>query len=290
MHPLISAQQLRARLESGDDLVVVDCQHDLSDHSAGFKHYQSGHIPGAKFWNMECNGVAVKTGKNGRHPLPERADLVRELREFGITSDTHVVAYDAQANMYAARIWWLLRWIGHEKVSLLDGGLNQWKQAGFALWTGAEPGALKSHNHESRGSPLSLRASLVSWVDQAQVTAMLDSASSQLVDARAPERFRGEVEPLDPIAGHIPGALNRFYQHNLNADGRFKSPWELWTEFSNLLKGRKPTEVIHQCGSGVTACHNIVAMELAGLSGSCLYPGSWSEWCSRENAPVARSN
>jgi thiosulfate/3-mercaptopyruvate sulfurtransferase len=290
--PIISAAELSEKLSSAQTsgskpVVVLDCRHDLADHAAGRRGFLEEHIATAQFWNMETDAVATHTGLNGRHPLPSR-EVVRDcFARFGVNENSLIVAYDAQSSMYAGRLWWLARWIGHEAIQVLDGGIKAWLAFGGAIETG-EPRALPALMTATSPLSLALKESLSSWVDRHQVARFIASDTSGLIDARAPARFRGEVEPLDPVAGHIPGAMNRFFQENLGPDGRFKSPQQLRAEFSNLLKSRSAYEVVHQCGSGVTACHNIIAMELAGLSGSSLYPGSWSEWCAQANAAVAK--
>lgn len=279
-HTLISAAALAERLQSGG-LCVFDVRHDLADHAAGRVAYEQGHIPGARYLDHETELSAPRTGTNGRHPLPSRDDLAALMRAHGVQPDTLVVAYDASAGMFAAHLWWMLRWLGHEGVAVLDGGWQAWVAAGLPIST--EPAA--------PGKPavtVPLPAPLVETVDAQAVLANLSQPAFTVLDARAANRYRGEVEPMDPVAGHIPGALNRPNAENLQADGRFKPPAQLRAEFAKLLGDRDPRAVVHQCGSGITACHNLLAMEIAGLSGSRLYPGSWSEWCSDPARPVAR--
>lgn len=279
-HTLISAAALAERLQSGG-LRVFDVRHDLADHAAGRLAFEQGHIPGARYLDHETELSAPRTGTNGRHPLPSRDDLAALMRAHGVQPDTLVVAYDASAGMFAAHLWWMLRWLGHERVAVLDGGWQSWVAAGLPIST--EPAA--------PGTPAAaapLPAPLVETVDAQAVLANLAQPAFTVLDARAANRYRGEVEPMDPVAGHIPGALNRPNGENLQADGRFKQPEQLRAEFAKLLGDRDPRAVVHQCGSGITACHNLLAMEIAGLSGSRLYPGSWSEWCSDPARPVAR--
>jgi thiosulfate/3-mercaptopyruvate sulfurtransferase len=275
---LIAPENLAPHLEDAK-WVVLDCRHDLAHPEAGFLDFTSGHIPGAMFADVDKYLAGAKTGRNGRHPLPEVPDFIAFLKLAGVDDDTQVVGYDAQGGIYAARLWWLMNWIGHPRVAVLDGGLQRWTSEGRTLsrematgWSGSILAGVPA----------------VPQIDTAGVAAILGTTSRVLVDARAPERYRGEVEPLDPVAGHIPGALNRSYQNNLNADGRFKPAAELRAEFSNLLGDTPASAVIHQCGSGITACHNLLAMEIAGLHGSALYPGSWSEWCADPARPVVR--
>jgi len=260
--------------------VVLDCRHDLMNPAFGRDAFAAGHIPGAQFAGIDDDLSGPKNANDasfrGRHPLPDRAALVATLRRFGIGDDTQVVAYDAHGGMYAARLWWLLRWIGHEAVAVLDGGLPAWQAAGFELSTDVAP---------RTAGTISDRPALTRTVTVDEVVANLTSGVNVVVDARAPDRFRGENETIDPVGGHIPGAKNRFFKDNLNADGTFKPAEELWSAFAPLFD--VPATAIMQCGSGVTACHNLLAMEVAGLPGAALYPGSWSEWCADPKRPVA---
>jgi thiosulfate/3-mercaptopyruvate sulfurtransferase len=276
---LISPAELAALpVDGAPRPVVVDVSFDLADTDAGERSFRASHIPGSHYLHLDRDLSSAKTGRNGRHPLPERAAFARTIGALGIAPQTQVVCVDAQGGVYAARLWWMLRWLGHADVAVLDGGLQGWKRRGGAL-TG-EP------SEATNGPPYPDRPSLAPTVDAAGVAAR--PPRQAVLDARAGERFRGEVEPLDPVAGHIPGALNRFHKSNLDASGAFKPAAELNTEFAALLGGRRPGEVIHSCGSGVTACHNVLAMEHAGLAGSLLYPGSWSEWSADPARPIAR--
>jgi thiosulfate/3-mercaptopyruvate sulfurtransferase len=275
---LIDAAALQQLLADSTPPVLIDARFDLADPAAGERAYREAHLPGAHYLHLDRDLSAAKTGRNGRHPLPQRSLFAARVGALGIGPQTQVVAYDAQGGSYAARVWWLLRWLGHEAVAVLDGGLPAWLEAGGAVSdAGVAPPAT--------AAPYPERASLVSSVDADALLARL--GRTPLIDARAPERFRGEVEPLDAQAGHIPGALNRCYRDNLGADGRFKPAAALRAEFAPLLGAAAPSEVVHQCGSGVTACHNLLAMEHAGLAGSLLYPGSWSEWSSDSSRPIA---
>ena len=276
---LISAAELAERL-GGADLRVFDVRHDLMNHAAGRQAYEAGHIAGARYLDHETELAAPRTGKNGRHPLPSRAEFGALMAAHGVTPQTLVVAYDASGGMYAAHLWWMLRWLGHERVAVLDGGWQAWTAAGLPVST--EPGVAARP-----GQPVEPGASLDATVDAATVLANIAQPAFTVIDARAANRYRGEVEPMDPVAGHIPGALNRPNGENLRTDGRFKAPEQLRAEFTALLAGRDPAAIVHQCGSGITACHNLLSMEIAGLSGSRLYPGSWSEWCSDPSRPVA---
>ncbi|MEO6983747.1 MAG: sulfurtransferase, partial [Paralcaligenes sp.] len=229
---------------------------------------------------------APKTGHNGRHPLPALADFLALMRAQGLTPDSKVVVYDADVGMFAAHLWWMLRWLGHERVAVLDGGWRAWLAAGAPTQAGADP----FHGSAAQPSPTqqAQTAAAMPMVDVNAVLANLRKPVFTVIDARAANRYAGEVEPMDPVAGHIPGALNRPSSQNVQADGHFKTPALLRSEFDALLAGRSAAQIVHQCGSGITACHNLFAMELAGLKGSALYPGSWSEWCSDATRPVAR--
>jgi thiosulfate/3-mercaptopyruvate sulfurtransferase len=258
--------------------VVFDCRFDLADADFGREAYLSGHIPGASFLDLERDLSGPKTGRNGRHPLPDPARLAARLEECGVGNHTQVVAYDDASGMFAARLWWLLRWLGHRRVAVLDGGLQAWIRAAQALDDEFPEPRVATYTLSLRGG----------HVDSGYVAAHLGKPGMVLIDARSPDRFRGENEMLDPVAGHIPGAINRFFRDNLEADGCFKQASVLREEFGTLLKGHLAREVVHQCGSGVTACVNILAMEAAGFPGSLLFAGSWSEWCADPARPVAR--
>ncbi len=276
---LISAADLAARLGAAD-VRVFDVRHDLTNHAAGPEAYAAGHIPGARHLDHETELAAARTGKNGRHPLPDRAQFGALMAAHGVTPQTLVVAYDASGGMYAAHLWWMLRWLGHDQVAVLDGGWPAWVAAGLPTATEPAPSV-------QPGAPVVPGAPLVGSVDAKAVLDNIAQPAFTVIDARAANRYRGEVEPMDPVAGHIPGALNRPNGQNLQADGRFKNAAQLREEFTALLDGRDPKTIVHQCGSGITACHNLLSMEIAGLAGSRLYPGSWSEWCSDSSRPVA---
>ena len=275
---LIDVAALRQLLAGETPPVLIDARFDLADPAAGERAYGAGHLPGAHYLHLDRDLSAARTGRNGRHPLPPRSRFAACIGALGIRPQTQVVAYDAQGGSYAARVWWMLRWLGHELVAVLDGGLPAWIAAGGVL------GQAKAHP-PAAATDYPERTSLAASVDAAALLARL--GRTPLIDARAAERFRGEVEPLDAHAGHIPGALNRCHRDNLCADGRFKPADALRAEFVSLLGEAAPGEVVHQCGSGVTACHNLLAMEHAGLTGSLLYPGSWSEWSSDRARPMA---
>ena len=283
--PLISAADLGRRLQDpAARTLVADCSFDLADLAAGRRAYDAGHLPGAVHVHLEEVLSGAKTGRNGRHPLPERAAFARAMAALGVDDDMLVVACDNSGGMYAARLWWLLRWAGHAAAAVLDGGIAAWTAEGLPLPTSS---ASPSGARVRAAGSFRLRESLAPVADCDAVRANLDGRERLLIDARAPDRFRGENETLDPVGGHIPGARNRLFRDNLRADGRFKPSAQLRAEFDRLLAGRPAAAVISQCGSGVTACHNLLALELAGLHGAALYPGSWSEWCAQPGAPIA---
>ncbi|MES2348984.1 MAG: sulfurtransferase [Pseudomonadota bacterium] len=276
---LISAADLSQHL-TDDNWVILDCRHDLMNPNAGRDGFAIGHIQGAQFANIDTDLSGAKTGPDGkfrgRHPLPARSALLETLRGWGISDDTQVVAYDAHGGMFAARLWWLLRWVGHPAVAVLDGGLAAWQSQGLGMVTLAQrrtPGTISD------------KPSLVKTVSVDEVVANLAAQERTVVDARAADRYRGENETIDPVGGHIPGAKNRFFKDNLGADGRFKDAAQLKEEFAPLFASAP--QAIMQCGSGVTACHNLLALEVAGLPGAALYSGSWSEWCADPARPVA---
>lgn len=273
---LVSVGELSAHL---NDWRVVDCRHNLQDTAAGERAYRQGHVPGAAFAHLDRDLSGTPGAQRGRHPLPDPEAFAGTLEQLGIDHHTRVVAYDDAGGMFAARLWWMLRWFGHDQAAVLDGGWHFWCAQGCPV---------------SRDPFLQPTVAKGSWarrdhlmVSTEEVQAHLHDPAACLVDARAADRFRGENETLDPVGGHIPGALNRPFRDNLQADGRFKSPEVLKQEFMKLLAGRLSQEVVHQCGSGVTACHNLLAMEWAGLPGGRLYPGSWSAWCADPLRPVA---
>lgn len=259
--------------------LVIDVRHNLADPEAGRRAYLESHVPGAVFLHLDRDLSGPKMGQNGRHPLPNAAEFCRTLRSIGLDTDKTVVIYDDAGGMFAARLWWMLRWVGFFNAAVLDGGWPKWQREQRPV-SAAIPSPACGEFHGS--------AQEDRLVDAGFVLANLHTPAMTLIDARSPERFRGENETLDPVGGHIPGAFNRFFQLNLDAQGCFKSAGELRQEFGLLLGDIYPQHVVHQCGSGVTACHNLLAMEVAGLGGSRLYPGSWSEWCSDPARPVER--
>jgi thiosulfate/3-mercaptopyruvate sulfurtransferase len=273
---LITCTELRALQAAQAPLVLLDASADLADPASAERTYAAGHVPGALHAHLERDLCGAKTGRNGRHPLPRREDFAATVGAWGITPGTQVVVFDGQGSPYAAHLWWMLRWLGHAAVAVLDGGIQAWCASGGALVT--TPASVQPR------PPYPLGAPAMPTVDAAQLLATL--GRQRILDARAGERFRGEVETLDPVAGHIPGASHRFFKDNLDAAGFFKPAAELRAAFAAM--GDAPQGVVHQCGSGVTACVNLLAMEHAGLHGSALYPGSWSEWCSDPARPIAR--
>ncbi len=275
MKPLVSTEDLARHLQ---DWVVVDCRHSLQDTEAGQRAYLAGHIPGAHFLHADRDLSGPMTGHNGRHPLPSPEAFIAILERIGVGPAQTVVAYDDMGGAFAARLWWMMRWLGLDQAAVLDGGWQCWTAEGRPVSTAVT---------EPRAAVLHAQARTGDTVDTAFVLEHLQNPAMCLIDARAADRFRGENETLDPVGGHIPGARNRFFRDNLDAGGRFKPPAVLKAEFEALLAGVAPGQVVHQCGSGVTACHNFLAMEYAGLTPGRLYPGSWSAWCSDPSRPVA---
>ncbi|MDR0770260.1 MAG: sulfurtransferase [Burkholderiales bacterium] len=274
---LITVSQCAAHLDDPDWL-ILDVRHDLADPPWGRRVYEEAHIPRALFVSLDDDLSALPNGKNGRHPLPPPAQCTERLAHLGVTPGKQIVAYDQGSGMFAARLWWMLRWLGLEDCAVLDGGWAQWQAAKQPV------SAAQEKPCPAPFVPLPQNLT----VDVGAVLASLSSPTMTLIDARPASRFRGENETLDPVGGHIPGALNRPFTENLNSDGTFKPPAQLRAEFTSLLNGTPASQIVHQCGSGVTACHNMLAMEIAGFPGSRLYPGSWSEWCSDPARPIAR--
>ncbi len=283
--PLISVQQLQTLQASGQPLMVFDCSFELMKPLEGDAQYLQAHVAGALRADLNRNlsfhdDPTDVPASGGRHPLPSRAHFAQWLASVGFDSRMQAVVYDRQGANYCGRLWWMLKWVGHEVVAVLDGGLQAWQAAGGALASGPEaphPASTFTASQEKADLATTER-----------VLRHLDHPSQTVIDARATPRYRGEVEPLDPVAGHIPGALNRPFGLNIGADGKFKPAEQLKTEFLELLAGRDPSSVVHQCGSGVSALPNLLAMEIAGLGASALYAGSWSEWCSDASRPVAK--
>lgn len=274
---LVSTAELAAHLDDAA-WVVFDCRHDLAIPGSGAQEYASSHIPGARFLHLDRDLSAPTTGTNGRHPLPEAQAFMRTLGAAGVDSSKQVIAYDAKMGVYAARLWWMLRWLGHENVAVLDGGYAKWTGEGRPVNSAVPQPAPTRFSGQPRAM----------WVDANEVLRSIGQPGRILVDARAPDRYRGENETLDPVGGRIRGSLNRFFRDNLDANGCFRPAAELRQAFAGLLGKTAPDAVVHSCGSGVSACHNLLAMEIAGLSGSRLYPGSWSEWSSDPSRPTEK--
>ncbi|HLR29113.1 MAG TPA: sulfurtransferase [Paenalcaligenes sp.] len=286
---LFSVAQAQASL-AADDAVFIDTRYDLTDPQVGVQAYEQARIPGALFFDQSRVMVGRSTGKNGRHPLPQLALFKQLLQQLHLTPEQQIIVYDASNGQFAARLWWMLRWAGLTKVALLDGGWQAWQAAGGPV----DEGPANVNYVTAIAQQLGLTNVLADDAKQGHmplqlretILAQLDAPELCIIDARTAERYRGEVEPLDPVAGHIPGAFNRPSSENLHSDGSFKSAEQLRAEWTSFIRGVSPDQVVHQCGSGITACHNLFAMELAGLSGSALYPGSWSEWVAHSGAPI----
>lgn len=282
---LISALELQALLASATPPLVFDCSFELMDPAAGPQQFRQARIPGARYAHLD-QALSAKGGQpsasGGRHPLPTREAFAAWLAAAGLDAGQQVVVYDRQGANYCGRLWWMLKWCGHEPVAVLDGGLQAWQAAGGPVDNGDETASA------TPGSFV-LQTSCAPVCGTADLARQLGHPTQTVLDARAAARFRGEVEPLDPVAGHIPGALNRPFADNIGPDGRFKPAAQLRAEFEQLLAGRDPASVVHHCGSGVSAIPNLLAMEVAGLGRAALYPGSWSEWCNTPGLPCARA-
>ena len=293
---LISTEQLQLLMKSGQPLRVFDCSFNLMQPHLGEQQYQAAHIPGAIYADLEmalsarhgvsgAHGVITATGADapasgGRHPLPNRERFATWLSSVGMGNEMQAVVYDRNGANYCGRLWWMFKWAGHENVAVLDGGLQAWQAAGGAVNSGNEPAHFQAN--------FLLQPERATLVDAKAVAAQLGRPTQTLIDARAAPRFKGEVEPMDPVAGHVPGALNRPFGQNLTPEGKFKPAEQLKAEFAALLDQRDPATVVHRCGSGVSALPNLIAMEIAGLGRTALYAGSWSDWCSDPKRPVAR--
>ncbi|MEO7761750.1 MAG: sulfurtransferase [Casimicrobiaceae bacterium] len=274
---LIPAAELAAALDD-PQLVIVDVRHDLGDHGLGLRLYNEGHIPGAHFLSVETDLAGPHTGKNGRHPLPPIAAFAATMSSLGVDATKQVIIYDSGTSTYSARLWWMLRWLGHRNVAVLDGGFRAWQAAALPLST----------ETPARKPATFIPAPGESPVPVDSLTRDRDDPDFTLIDARGADRFRGENETIDPVAGHIPGSRSRPFTTNLNKDQTFKDVATLRAELEQTLAGRNPEQIVHTCGSGVTACNNLLAMEYAGLTGSRLYPGSWSEWSSDRARPIEK--
>lgn len=275
---LVSTEELAQHLDD-PNWVVFDCRFTLTDPEGGRRAYEVGHVPGARYAHLDDDlSAPIVPGVTGRHPLPDPEVLAEKLCRWGVGVNKQVVVYDDSFGSMAVRMWWLLRWLGHPAVALLDGGYPKWLREHHPVTT-ALPEV-----HKMQCACLPERSL---WVDTQQVEQAMGSSDILMLDARPDRRFTGEYEPLDPVAGHIPNSINWSFEENLDIDGTFLPPEALRENYQALLKGRTPAQVIHTCGSGVTACHNLLAMEVAGLPGSRLYPGSWSEWITDPARPVA---
>jgi thiosulfate/3-mercaptopyruvate sulfurtransferase len=276
---LITVAELQSQLAQHPEKVLIcDCRYDLVDPELGQRAYEAGHIPGAIYLNLGKVLSGQSNGMNGRHPLPEPEQLAIDLAALGVSADTLIVAYDSAGASYAARLWWCARWVGHQQVVVLDGAIDAWTRAGLPLLSDTTPA--KPAGNFKRSS------SLTKTVHYADVLAGLGRSDRLIIDGRPSDRFEGLNETLDPKAGHIPGSLSRFSKHNLDSNSHFKSPDILKAEFTSLMGRHTPEQLVASCGSGVAACHLLLAMELAGLQGAALYGGSWSEWCAQPGAPV----
>ena len=274
---LISAETLFPNLDISN-WILFDCCFSLADAEAGAKAYRQGHIANARYAHLNNDLSSAATDQTGRHPLPDFALLAKKLGHWGVGNQSQIIVYDDAGGAFAGRLWWLLRCMGHERVAVLDGGIKHWQRQGYPVTTRLpeiKPAPFRAYLDKNR------------WLNAAQVRDGLAAKAIKLIDARTPERYRGEQEPIDPVAGHVPGALNRPFQLNLNGKGLFLSAEDLRRQFEQLLSGTAADRTVHMCGSGVTACHNLLAMEHAGLTDSKLYAGSWSDWIRNKNRPVA---
>lgn len=278
-HTLVDCDTLQRHLDD-PTWRIFDCRFDLADPDAGRAAYDTGHIPGAIYVHLDDDMAGPVRADTGRHPLPARERLRALAQRWGINPGIQCVAYDDAGGAMAARLWWLLRYLGHGAAAVLDGGFSAWRGGNYPVDAQAPP------TPGGSGEPDGACRAVA--VDVDTLRRELNSEQALLIDARSPARYRGEEEPIDPVAGHVPGAVNRCFKDNLDDSGRFKSPERLRAEWQALLGERAPEELVHMCGSGVTACHNLLAMEHAGLGGSRLYPGSWSEWITDPQRPVAR--
>ncbi|MCE2678921.1 MAG: sulfurtransferase [Burkholderiales bacterium] len=287
-YPLISAQELKTAMaeqgEQGPEIKVLDCRFELADLGKGPREFAQGHIPGASYVHIDHDMCGEKTGTNGRHPLPPFFEFVQKTQCWGLSKEQIIIAMDAQNTMVSGRLWWMLRWAGYGNVKVLDGGWQAWLAAGGPV-EGSAPSETEAACLAEPVDLSDFKPSMAT-VEVDSIVENIATGEFQIIDGRDEDRFLGRADNLDPVLGHIPGADNRCFLQNQTEDGKFKSPEVLKAEFETLLKGRKPEEIVHSCGSGVTACNNLLAMEIAGLSGSKLYPGSWSEYCSDPSRPV----
>jgi len=277
---LVSTAALAAHLDDPSWL-VLDCRHNLQDDAWGRAQYRAGHVPGAVFVSLAHDLAAASSGTNGRHPLPSPEQLASTFSRLGVGADTQVVAYDQDAGPYASRLWWTLRYLGHPAVAVLDGGWAAWLRAGKPARAGDEYQPAATFEGHARPDMV---------ITVTDVERHLDDPSVLVVDSRSPQRFEGRPDPLDRVPGHIPGARNRFYRDNVSEDGTMLPPVRLREGFTQVFAGRPADQVVVYCGSGVTACHNLLAMEHAGLRGGKLFVGSWSEWESDPKRPIERGS
>jgi len=280
---LISAAMLRD-LVGKPEIAIIDCRFDLMNPDGGRRAYLEGHVPGARYADLNRDLSAPITATSGRHPLPTPSDFAGTLVRLGIGRATQVIAYDDGAGAFAARLWWMLRWVGHSAAAVLDGGIKAWVSEGGTLQSGQE----KPLPAAAGGPHPSAQADTAAVIETAEIERRLSDPAFLLIDARAGERFAGTVEPIDAVAGHIKGAVNHPFSANLGADGRFLPAPVLREAWERRLAGRSPTQVAAMCGSGVTACHNLLSLEVAGLRGAKLYAGSWSEWIRDPRRPIAQ--
>ena len=287
---LISVPQLHALQSSDQPFMIFDCSFELMEPAAGDVHFQQNHIPGAVRADLDrhlsASKIAADAVSGGRHPLPSRESFAAWLSSLGFRNSMQAVVYDRQGATFCGRLWWMLKWAGHEAVAVLDGGMQAWQAGGGR--TQSDSGAPRHQHHTGSTPAFTLQQAKATLVATPTVSKQLGRPEQFLVDARGGPRFKGEVEPLDPVAGHIPGAMNRPFASNFGADGKFKAPTVLRAEFEALMAGRDPATVVHMCGSGVSVVPNIIAMEVAGLGRTALYAGSWSEWCSDPSRAVAQ--
>jgi len=279
---LIEPQELLGHLDD-PDWAIIDCRFDLARPGWGASAWAAGHIPNAQYAHLDADLSAPVRADSGRHPLPEIAALGTTFGRLGIDARVQVIAYDQGGGMYAARLWWLLRWLGHEQVAVLNGGFAAWERAGLPVSSAAAPRPPRAFRARADASRHVSSAQLCGLVTRGA----LERGEQLLVDARAADRFAGQNETLDPVAGHVPGARNHPFSANLGPDGRFLGAPELRRRWQHTLAGRRPGDAIAMCGSGVTACHNLLALEVAGLPGARLYGGSWSEWIRDPSRPIA---
>lgn len=281
MHTTLISSAVLAEHLADPSWLIADCRYNLTDETWGRSQYETAHVPGAVFVDVAHDLAGQRTGTNGRHPLPAVEDMAATFERLGIADDTQVVAYDQEAGAFASRLWWMLRYLGHDAVAVLDGGFAKWTREGRPVRSGVETRPPSSFTQR-------LRKEMRVTVDE--TFAYLGDPSVVLIDARSPDRYAGKPDPLDTIYGHIPGARNRYYRDNVSDAGTMRSLGELKTDFEKVLAGTPASQAVMYCGSGITACHNLLAMELAGLPGARLFAGSWSEWESDPNRPVERSS